>query len=238
MKNTKGEIIFIPVPLGDNDPKEVLPQKVIDTINELDEFIVENEKTARRFIKKICPTKDISSIKFNLLNKRTEDIDHSTLIQSAVEGKTIGLMSEAGTPGIADPGAEIAALAHQKGIRITPLVGPSSILLAMMASGLNGQSFAFNGYLPIDKNERKKSIKDLERTSVTKDQTQIFIETPYRNDKLMEELTSTLSPNTMLCIASNITTSNEFIKTMPIKEWSNNKIKLHKTPAIFLFHKK
>jgi 16S rRNA (cytidine1402-2'-O)-methyltransferase len=238
MSNTYGKIYFIPVPLGDNAPKEVLPLSVFDTVKKIDEYIVENEKTARKFIKKICPNKNQSKLIFHILNKRTEAIEYSSFLKSAIDGKDIGLMSEAGTPGIADPGADIANIAHYKGIRVVPLVGPSSILMAMIASGMNGQSFAFNGYLPIDKSERKKAIKEYERRSINSDQAQIFIETPYRNDKMFDDLKSSLNPNTELCIAVDISLSSEFIKTKKVKDWNKKMLNLHKKPAIFIFQKK
>ena len=238
MSNNYGKIYFIPVPLGDNDPNEVLPKSVFEAVDKLDEYIVENEKTARKFIKKICPEKDQSKLIFHILNKRTGEIEYSSYLQSAVEGKDLGLMSEAGTPGIADPGADIANMAHRKGIQVVPLVGPSSILMAMIASGMNGQSFAFNGYLPIDKGERKKAIKEYERRSTNSDQAQIFIETPYRNDKMFEDLKSALNPNTDLCIAVDISLSSESIRTKKVKDWNKKMLNFHKKPAIFIFQKR
>jgi len=238
MSNNFGKIFFIPVPLGDNDPTEVLPKSVFDTVNNLEEYIVENEKTARRFIKKICPEKDQTNLKFHILNKRIDILEYSSYLKSTIEGQDIGLMSEAGTPGIADPGADIANLAHEKDIQIVPLVGPSSILMAMTASGMNGQSFAFNGYLPIDKSDRKKAIKEFERRSFNSDQAQIFIETPYRNEKMFEDLKNSLNPNTDLCIAVDISLKSEFIKTKKIKDWNKNMLNFHKKPAIFIFQKK
>ena len=159
------------------------------------------------------------------------------MIQPLLEGKNIGLMSEAGCPGVADPGAVIVKLAHEKGIQVVPLVGPSSILLAVMASGMNGQSFAFNGYLPIDAQEKKSAIKQFEKLSQEKNQSQLFIETPYRNNKLIEDLIQTLHPNTQLCIACDITLPTEFIKTKSINDWKKNKVDLHKRPCIFIIHK-
>lgn len=238
MTNSFGKIYFIPVPLGNNEPREVLPNSVFDTVEKLDEFIVENEKTARRFIKKMCPEKDQSSLIFHILDKRTEAIEYSSFFKSVLKGKDIGLMSEAGTPGIADPGADIASIAHEKDIQIVPLVGPSSILMAMLASGMNGQSFAFNGYLPIDKGERKKAIKEFEKRSFSSDQAQIFIETPYRNKNLFEDLKANLNSNTELCIAVDITLDSEFIKTKKMKNWNLKMLDFHKKPAIFIFQKK
>ena len=159
------------------------------------------------------------------------------MIKPLLNGSNMGLMSESGCPGVADPGAVIVKLAHEKGIQVIPLVGPSSILLAVMASGMNGQSFAFNGYLPIDKNEKKVAIKNLERLSFEKNQSQLFIETPYRNNKILEDILQALQPNTHLCIACDITLPTEFIKTKTVKEWQKNKVDLHNRPCIFIIHK-
>ena len=172
-----------------------------------------------------------------LLDKYTEVLETQHYLNVCVKGVNIGLLSEAGVPAIADPGASIVQLAHDKGISVVPLVGPSSITMAMMASGLNGQNFAFNGYLPIDKSERKKSIKQLEKLSFDKNQSQLFIETPYRNEKLMVDLLQTLSDNTQLCVAADITLSTEFIKTKTVTKWKKIKENLHKRPAIFIIHK-
>jgi 16S rRNA (cytidine1402-2'-O)-methyltransferase len=159
------------------------------------------------------------------------------MIQPCLEGKNVGLMSEAGCPGVADPGAIIVKLAHEKNIQVIPLVGPSSILLAMMASGMNGQNFAFNGYLPIDKAEKKTTLKNLEKVSQDKNQSQIFIETPYRNNKMLEDILQALQPNTHLCVAADITLPTEYIKTMRVSDWKKTKIELHNRPAIFIIHK-
>jgi 16S rRNA (cytidine1402-2'-O)-methyltransferase len=234
----RGELFLIPVPLGNNDPSEVLSQSVFDAVKDIDIYIVENEKTARRFIKSIYPEKIQNDLKIFILDKNSDDNQVANYLDPIQNGLNIGLMSEAGTPGIADPGALIVELAHKKGIKVRPLVGPSSILLAMMASGLNGQSFAFNGYLPIDKFERKKSIKHFEKISQNQNQSQIFIETPYRNNKLLEELSSSLSPFTKLTIAVDITLKSEQIITLNAEKWKKHKIDLHKRPAIFIFHKK
>ena len=236
--NSTGKIYFIPVTLGESeDPKNVLANSVFEVVDKLNEFIVENEKTARRFIKLICPSKIQSNLKIHILNKHTQPEDQYNYIKTALEGGEIGLMSEAGVPGIADPGADIARLAHSENINVVPLVGPSSILMAMMASGMNGQSFAFNGYLPIDKFEKKKALKEYEKRSLSLNQSQIFIETPYRNNKLIEELINTLNPTTDLCIAADISLKTEFIKTLPISKWKKYKIDLHKRPCIFIIQK-
>ena len=232
----KGNLYLIPTTLGDNEPLEVMPISVKSVVESLTCFIVENEKSARRFIKKITPTKSQPSLELKLIDKYVDPVEVNTYLDVCMEGQSIGLLSEAGVPAVADPGSDVVALAHKKGIRVVPLVGPSSILMAMMASGMNGQSFAFNGYLPIDKSDRKREIKRLERLSKEQKQSQIFIETPYRNLKMLEDLTTTMSPNTRLCIAADITMPNEYIKTYTIAEWKNKKPELHKIPAIFIIH--
>lgn len=234
---TLGKLYLIPVPLGENDPTEVLPQTVNRTIAFIDDYIVENEKTARRFIKAIVPEKVQATLRLSTLNKHTEISQHNQMIQPCLEGKNVGLMSEAGCPGVADPGAAIVKLAHEKGIQVVPLVGPSSILLAVMGSGMNGQSFAFNGYLPIDKAEKKSALKSFETLSQNKNQSQLFIETPYRNNKLLEDLLQTLQPNTHLCIAADLTLPTEFIKTLRVQDWKKVTVDLHNRPAIFIIHK-
>jgi 16S rRNA (cytidine1402-2'-O)-methyltransferase len=208
------------------------------TIEQVNYYIVENEKSARRFIKKISPRKSQSSLQLYILDRFTDEIESQHYLDVCFEGVDVGLLSEAGVPAVADPGAIVVEMAHHKNIKVKPLVGPSSIIMAMMGSGLNGMNFAFNGYLPIDKVERKKSIKQLERVSFEKDQSQLFIETPYRNEKMFADLKQTLLSNTRLCIAVDITLSTEDIRTMSIEEWKHIKIDLHKRPAIFIIHKK
>ena len=239
MKTTllKGKLYLIPTTLGENNPDDVLPQTVKRAIDFIGTYIVENEKTARKFIKAIHPEKVQADLKISLLNKRTEATEHKAMLSPCLNGENIGLMSEAGCPGVADPGAVIVKLAHENGIQVVPLVGPSSILLAMMASGMNGQSFAFNGYLPIDKSEKKSALKSFENLSNSKNQSQIFIETPYRNNKLMEDLVQTLQPNTLLCIAADITLPTEYIKTLRVADWKKTKVDLHNRPTIFIIHK-
>ena len=242
----KGKLYLIPTTLGDlstndlekqSNPMDVLPQTVKRAVTLLDCYIVENEKTARKFIKSIHPEKVQATLQLSSLNKHTENSEHNAMIQPCLEGIDIGLMSEAGCPGIADPGAAIVKLAHEKGIQVVPLVGPSSILLAMMGSGMNGQSFAFNGYLPIDKDAKKVAIKSFEKLSFDKNQSQIFIETPYRNNKFLEDLLQILQPNTHLCIAADITLPAEYIKTFKVQDWKKNKIDLHNRPTIYIIHK-
>lgn len=233
-----GKLYLIPTTLGDSDPTDVLPQKVKRIIELLDHYIVENEKTARKSIKIVDPEKQQSELKLSLLNKHTDASEHAAMLEPCLRGISVGLLSEAGCPGVADPGAAIVEIAHQKGIQVVPLVGPSSILLAIMGSGMNGQSFAFNGYLPIDKAEKKTAIKNLEKLSFDKDQSQLFIETPYRNNKIFEDLLSMLQPSTHLCVACDITLPTEYIKTYKVSDWKKQKIDLHNRPAIFIIHKK
>jgi len=237
MDTPLGKVYMIPVRLGDDIKLEVLPISIKKIIEETTHYIVENEKTARRFIKKISPTKSQPSLELSLLNKFTEDIELNSFLDPCLKGHNVGILSEAGCPGIADPGADIVKLAHQKNIQVVPLVGPSSILLALMASGMNGQGFSFNGYLPIDKQERKQKIKQLERVSFEQNQSQLFIETPYRNEKLLNDLITILHPNTRLCIAADITLTTEYIKTLPASQWKKAKVELHKRPCIFIIHK-
>lgn len=233
--NNFGKLFLIPTTLGDNEPLEVLPISIKRTIEQVDHYIVENEKTARRFIKKINSKKSQPGLQIELLNKYTEPDIISSFLDPCLAGKDVGILSEAGCPGIADPGADVVKIAHKKGIRVVPLVGPSSIVLAMMASGLNGQNFAFNGYLPIDGKERKNAIKKLEKISRDIHQSQLFIETPYRNDKLLQEFLRSLSDRTMLCIACDITLPTEYIATKSIGEWKKETINLHKRPTLFIF---
>lgn len=229
----KGKLYLIPTLMGESEVGNVLPSGILPITNCLDVFLVEKAKSARRFLRKLGFTKEFDDLEFHELNKRTSDEDKFEHIQLALQGKNIGILSEAGCPGIADPGSDVVKMAHELGITVVPLVGPSSILLTVMASGLNGQSFAFNGYLPIDKKERVKAIQRLERLSAQNTQTQLFIETPYRNDALLDDLKKTLHPNTQLCVAADITNPSEWIKTMSISSWKKQKEKLNKRPAVF-----
>lgn len=233
----KGQLYLIPTRLGDDVPLEVLPISIKKVLEQLNHYIVENEKPARRFIKKISPSKSQRSLIINTVNKYTDVSQIPGYLDPCLNGLSVGLLSDAGCPGIADPGAEIVRLAHEKGIKVTPLVGPSSILLAMMSSGMNGQNFSFNGYLPIDKSERKSTIKHLERLSLEKNQAQSFIETPYRNDKMLADLLAILHPNTRLCIACDITLITEYIVTKTVEQWKKETLDLHKRPAIFIIQR-
>ena len=237
MNTTKGKLYLIPTRLGDNAPLEVLPISIKRIIENVDYYIVENEKSARRFIKKISSGKSQPSLKINILNKFTDENELPSYLNACLEGKHMGLLSEAGCPAIADPGAEIVKIAHLKEIQVVPLVGPSSILLALMSSGMNGQNFTFNGYLPIEKVERKKTLKLLERVSFEKDQSQIFIETPYRNNKMLEDICTSLNEHTRICVACDITLPTEYIKTKTVKEWKHTTVDLHKRPSIFIIKK-
>lgn len=237
MSEQKGKLYLIPTRLGENQPLEVLPISIKKIIEQVDNYIVENEKTARRFIKKISSSKPQQSLNINILNKYTDTNELANFLDECFNGKPVGLLSEAGCPGIADPGADIVKIAHEKDIQVVPLVGPSSILLALMSSGMNGQSFTFNGYLPIDKHERKAALKKLERLSFEQNQSQIFIETPYRNNKMLDDICSVLGKNTRICIACDITLATEYIKTKTVNEWKQINIDLHKRPAIFIIHK-
>ncbi|MFC4722151.1 SAM-dependent methyltransferase [Geojedonia litorea] len=237
MNTNFGILYLIPTRLGDNPPLEVLPLSIKRVIEEVDDYIVENEKTARRFIKRVSTGKSQAILNLKLLNKYTQDHELDHFLDACKEGKSMGFLSEAGCPAIADPGSDIVRLAHANGIRVVPLVGPSSIILALMGSGMNGQSFAFNGYLPIDKNERKSALKRLEKLSHEQNQSQLFIETPYRNNKILEDICTTLQPNTRLCVACDLTLPTEYIKTTTINEWNQIKVDLHKRPAIFIIHK-
>jgi 16S rRNA (cytidine1402-2'-O)-methyltransferase len=235
MENSEdlGKLYLIPSLLGDVEPLEVLPLSVKKTLDTADHYIVENEKSARAFIKKVFPGKPQAELVFFILNKYTQPQDYINFLEPALRGETMGLISEAGAPGVADPGAEIVSLAHEKNVTVVPLAGPSSILMALMASGMNGQNFAFTGYLPIDAKERAKRIKWLEKQSRSLGQSQIFMETPYRNQKLFKELLKSCKPETRLCVAREISLKQEFIKTLTIKEWSTTSIDLEKKPTIF-----
>ncbi len=232
-----GKLYLIPTTLGEVEPTDVLPITVERSIQFIDDYIVENEKTARKFIKNIDPEKVQSTLRLSTLNKHTQTSEYNAMLQPCMEGRNVGLMSEAGCPGVADPGAAIVKIAHEKGIQVVPLVGPSSIILAMMGSGMNGQQFAFNGYLPIDKSEKKAALKALEKLSADKNQSQIFIETPYRNNKLLEDILQALQPSTHLCVAADITLPTEFIKTQRVFDWKKSTVDLHNRPAIFIIHK-
>lgn len=237
MTSEKGNLYLIPCPLGETPPLEVLPFLVKKAVEEIDYYIVEHEKSARAFIKAIVPKKSQPDLQFRLINKYTDESEIPEMLAPCHQGLDIGVISDAGCPGIADPGAHVVAEAHRQGIKVVPLVGPSSILLAMMASGFNGQNFAFNGYLPIDKRERRKEIKRLERLSEEANQSQLFIETPYRNNQLLESILSTVQGQTKVCVACDITLGSEFIYTASAEEWKTKKVDLNKRPTLFIIQK-
>lgn len=228
------KLYLIPSLLGESDFHRVLPKYNIEIVEQLQIFVVENEKSARRFIKTILPNKKQSELEIHILNKNTTAEELYELAQLFDRKESIGIISEAGLPAIADPGANLVELAHKRNVQVIPLVGPSSILMALMASGMNGQKFMFHGYLPIDKFERKKAIQKLEIESKKNNCTQIFMETPYRNNQLLEDLIKFCHPWTQVCIASNLSLDDELIIRLSIKEWAQKKADFHKKPAIFL----
>lgn len=231
-------LYLLPVTLGDTEIDNVLPSYNREIIRQIKFFIVENVRSARRFLKKVDRDINIDELTFYLMDKHTDAAKMASYLKPLEEGNAMGVISEAGCPAVADPGADVVAVAQRKNLRVIPMVGPSSIIMSVMGSGFNGQSFAFNGYLPIEPAERTKRIKQLETRAYTEDQTQLFIETPYRNHKMLEELLRTCKPSTRLCIASGITCAEEYIHTHTIAEWK--KIKLHdlsKIPTIFLIYK-
>ncbi len=232
-----GTLYLIPVPLAENAAAKSLTPYLVDTINSIKEYIVENEKTARRCLKEAGLKTPQSELIIHDYGKHNRDQNQTDFFSGLKAGNNVGLMSEAGCPGIADPGADIVNKAHQLGIKVVPLVGPSSILLALMASGFNGQSFTFHGYLPIDKAERSQKIKEIDALAMKYHQTQIFIETPFRNNPMLEEILKSAMPQTKLCIACNITGVDEFIQTKTITEWKKQVPDLHKKPTIFLLYR-
>lgn len=233
----KGVLYMIPCPISDSTaPYDVMPEANRRVIDELDYFIVENIRSARRFLSKAGISRKIDDLEFVELNEHTkEGVAIEAMVKPLLAGRSAGVISEAGVPGVADPGAMVAEACHRKGIRVVPLVGPSSILLAMMASGLNGQSFAFNGYLPVKPPERSKAIKMFERRAQVERQSQIFIEAPYRNVKLVEQMLTTLSPAIRLTIACDITSPDEIIQTRTVEQWRKTSLPdIAKRPTIFI----
>ncbi len=228
-----GKLYLIPVTLGEQEPQQVIPSYNAELINTIRHFICEEGKTARKFLKKLSLTTPLQEMYFYELNEHTGPMDLFDLIKPLQAGNDMGIMSEAGCPGIADPGASLVNLAHQKGIQVVPLVGPSSILLALMASGFNGQNFAFTGYLPKEKTLRIKRIKELEKLAKQQQQTQLLIETPYRNNAMLEDMKASLNPETKLLIACDLTLPNEWIKVKTVKEWNKTTVDLNKRPCIF-----
>lgn len=229
----KGKIYLIPCNLGEENNDHLFPKENSDIIESVNYFIVENIRTARRFIRSVSKSKDIDSIVFFTLNKHTKQTEIYDFLKPIHQGNNLGIISEAGCPGIADPGADIVAIAHTENIPVVPLIGPSSIFLALMASGFNGQNFSFNGYLPI-KQDRIKTLKQFEGLVTGKNQTQIFMETPFRNQKLLEDIIGNCSQKMKLCIACNVATSLEFIQTKSIADWKKQMPDLHKKPTMFI----
>ena len=229
-----GKLYLIPSPLGDNDPAEVIPQPVLDSLRGFRTFVVEEIRTARRYLSKAGLKGTIGELEFHELNEHTEQSTVEGYLKLFDNGNDVALISEAGLPAVADPGAQLVALAHRHGIEVVPAVGPSSLMMSLMASGLNGQSFAFCGYIPAKTEERKSKLKLLEKISGQLKQTQIIIETPYRNDSLLKDILSTCSPSTRLCIAANITMPDAYIKTKTVSQWKKENLIIGKRPCVFL----
>lgn len=235
MANNYGTIYMLPCPIGEGNPYESLPESNRAIMASLDYFIVENVRTARRFLSAAKIGVAIDTLEFAECSEHTSAADVEPLLAPVLAGRNCGIISEAGLPGIADPGADVVAVAQRKGIKVVPLVGPSSILMALMASGQNGQSFAFNGYLPIKPAERAKALRHFERRAITESQSQIFIEAPYRNTKLLGDMLTLLSPATMLTVAADITSPGEYIRTLSVGEWRKEPLpEINKRPAIFI----
>ena len=230
-------LYLLPVTLGDTSVEKVLPSYNKEIITAIKYFIVEDVRSARRFLKKADRSIVIDDLTFYTLNKHTSPEEISGFLQPLSEGNSMGVISEAGCPAVADPGADVVAIAQRRNYKVVPLVGPSSIILSVMASGFNGQSFAFHGYLPIEPSDRIKRLKELENRVYTENQTQLFIETPYRNNKMMEDIMKACRPQTRLCIAANITCEGEYIKTRTLREWNGKFPDLSKIPCIFLIYK-
>lgn len=232
-----GSLLLIPTLLGDSQLGDVMPSNLKGSIGKIRHFVVEDLRTARRFLKKVDKEIDIDSLHFYLLNEHSTPEEIPEFINPLLEGHDLGLMSEAGIPCVADPGSVLVGMAHEKNIRVIPLSGPSSIMLALMASGFNGQNFVFHGYLPIDSKPRATAIKKLEQDAYRNNQTQIFIETPYRNMKLFESILESCHQKTQLCVAAMLTTKDEMIRTMTVGRWKKNPPAIHKQPAVFLIYK-
>jgi 16S rRNA (cytidine1402-2'-O)-methyltransferase len=232
-----GSLYLLPVGLGDEDPLRVLPANNVEIIQTLDEFIVENVRTARRFLRSIGYDRNFDNVVFHLLDKHTDQKDIPGFLSGILDGKNAGLLSEAGNPCIADPGNRVVKLAHIQNIRVIPLTGPSSILLALIASGFNGQNFAFHGYLPMDKKARQNKIRELQQAVSQRNQTQIFMETPFRNNALLEDILQTCHDSLLLCIATSVSTAEESIRSMPVKLWKTKTPDLNKKPSVFLLYK-
>ena len=232
--NEKGTLDLIPAPLGENEPAEVIPAPVLERVRSLDTFVVEEVRTARRYLSRAGLKGHIESLAFHVLNEHTAPSEVEAMAGLFDGGHDVGLITEAGLPAVADPGSALVALCHRHGIRVVPCVGPSSLMLALMGSGLNGQSFAFQGYLPAKTDERRSAIKAIEKQSAAHRQTQLFIETPYRNDAMMEDLLRICNPGTRLCIAADLTLPDETIRTLTVAQWRKEHITIGKRPCVFL----
>ncbi len=237
MSDNRPKLYLFPVPMGDSPAAEVLPAHNIELLRTVRYFVVENLRSARRFLRAAAPDIVIDELHFTELSEHTRAEEVESMLQPMVEGHSIGVVSEAGCPAVADPGSDLVAAAQRRGFDVVPLVGPSSIILSLMASGFNGQNFAFRGYLPIEQHKRTQAIKDMERAARTQGQTQIFIETPYRNNKLIAELASTLAADTLICVASDITCSRQNITTLSAAKWRSRKYDYAKIPTIFLINR-
>ena len=231
---TLGTLYLIPSPLGESALDTILPEQVRAIAARLDTFVVEHPKTARAFLKQIVTHTPLQQLNLLVLDEHTLETELTTLLATLLAGKDVGLISEAGCPAVADPGANLVRLAHQKHIRVVPLSGPSSILLSLMASGLSGQHFAFHGYLPVDKAERKKKLLELEQASASRNETEIFIETPYRNRQMLEAILETCGDSTALCVAVDVTLATESIQTKTVAQWKKRLPEIDKRPAVFL----
>ncbi len=231
----KGKLYLVPTIIAEDTAQLVIPQHVLLSLKDIHYFLVENARTARRYLGSLKIYDSIEALTIEVLDKETKETELLTLMRPLVEGNNMGVISESGCPGVADPGSMAVRFAHQRNIQVIPLVGPSSLLLALMASGLNGQKFAFHGYLPVDGKEATKIIKELERESEQKNQTQLFIETPYRNNQILDHLLNSLKPTSQVSIALDLSGKNEFVQTMFVKDWKLNKPSLPKEPAIFSF---
>lgn len=231
----KGIIYLIPSVISPDTATQVLPAHILDIIKNTNYFLAETIRESRRFISSLKLGVDISTLNFDKVDKNTQDAETERFLATALNGNNIGVLSDAGCPGVADPGAQVARIAHKLGLKVVPLVGPSSLLLALMASGMNGQSFTFNGYLPIDQKEASQRIKQFEKNSRSNNQTQLFIETPYRSDRTFEILLNILHADSLLCIAVDITGSGELIKTKSVYQWKKKNITIGKKPTVFLF---
>ena len=232
--NMKGKLYLIPSPLGDNNPAEVIPASVLERIQHITTYVVEEERTVRRYLSRAGLKGHIQELDLHVLNEHTTPMEISAMAALFDDGRDVGLISEAGLPAVADPGSALVALCHEKGIEVVPMVGPSSLMLALMGSGMNGQSFAFCGYLPAKTDERRNAIRDIEKISGARRQSQIFIETPYRNDSLFSDLLQHCQASTRICIACNVTMPDAYIKTRTVAEWRKNKVEIGKRPCVFI----